>query len=483
MRLSLRMTFTTALAGLALFGIYGAWLVHEERADLRRSVERELTFLGTSLRVGVENAIRDRQLADVEEVTLRLEGIDTKVDVFVFDTSGAPVVAPTGVPQGALRHAIDALVHSSATSSETKVSYFPEDLPTTLLLATPLLSDDGEPLGALAIARPLDDMNEDLLQTVGSVAATVGMFVLLAIVLGLYVGNTRLARPAQRLVSSMGRVQSGALHAQVPETGDDELVAIAHEFNQMLGRLEAAERAITVEVDARREATRSLEAADRLGTLGQLAASLAHEIGSPLQVVLGRARALVEHPEEPARVRQVAGVLVREAERITRIVDQLLALTRRPPARREPVELRLLVRDVVALLEIEARRKRVHLSIEDGDEVEIDGDPDRLRQVVLNLVRNALAAVAQGGEVVVHVESDASGARVRVVDDGTGMAPEVRERVFEPLFTTRAAEGGTGLGLAVVQGIVREHRGTVVVTSVPGQGSSFVVTLPLEERP
>jgi signal transduction histidine kinase len=251
----------------------------------------------------------------------------------------------------------------------------------------------------------------------------------------------------------------------------------------MLGRLEAAERAVTVEVDARRDATRSLEAADRLGTLGQLSASLAHEIGSPLQVVLGRARALVEHPEEPARVRQVAGVLVKEAERITRIVDQLLALTRRPPARREPVELRLLVRDVVSLLEIEARRKRVHLSLEEGDEIAIEGDPDRLRQVVLNLVRNALAAVAERGSVVVHVESDPSGARVRVVDDGAGMAPEVRERVFEPLFTTRSAEGGTGLGLAVVQGIVQEHRGTVVVTSAPGRGSSFVVTLPLEGRP
>lgn len=478
MRLSLRMTASTSLAGLLLFGVYGAWLIREERNDLHASVERELTFLGTSLRVGVENAIRDRQLEDVEEATLRLEGIDTEVDVFVYDPQGAPVVAPTGAPTGALRDTLTALVRDASKSQETRLRYYPEVRPTRLLLATPLLTDDGELVGALAISRPIDDMNQDLLETAGGVAATVGIFVLLAMALGIYIGETRLARPLTRLAAAMQRVQAGELRSPVPESGDDELVAVAREFNRMLEELRAAQEAAVNEADARRSATRSLEAADRLVTVGQLSAAVAHEIGSPLQVLLGRARSLADRPEEPERVKRAAESMVREGERITRIVEQLLALTRRRPARREPVDLRALAGDVLALLEVEAHRSHVALVLSDGPPCPAVCDPDQLRQVVLNLVRNGLSAVAEGGRVTVQATLLGDAARIVVHDDGPGMAADVRERIFEPLFTTHPESGGTGLGLAVVRGIVLAHGGTVEVASEPGQGAMFTVSLP-----
>jgi len=475
------MTATTALAGLLLFGGYGALLVREERRDLRTSAERELTFLGTSLRVGVENAMRDRQPADVEEATLRLEGIDTEVDVFVYDLQGAPVVAPTGAPTGDLRESLTTLVRESERSSETRVRYFPEARPVRLLFATPLLTDDGELVGALAISRPLADVNQDLLETAGSTAATVGIFVLLAMGLGIWIGETRLARPLTRLVGAMRQVQEGELRAPVVEVGDDELVAVAREFNRMLAELRTAQAEAAREAEARREATRSLEAADRLVTVGQLSASVAHEIGSPLQVLLGRARSLAERPDEPERVRKGAEAMVREGERITRIVEQMLVLTRRRPARRERVDVRTIVSEVLALLEVEARRRNITLALT-GEPCVATCDPDQVRQVVLNLVRNALAAVSDQGTVRVTVDRTGGSARLVVEDDGEGIPPEIRELVFDPLFTTRADRGGTGLGLAVVKGIVLNHGGSVGVESEPGEGARFTVVLPIGEE-
>lgn len=475
------MTATTAVTGLLLFGGYGTWLVRREQRDLEASVRREVTFLGMSLRVGVENAIRDRQLADVEEASLRLEGIDTNVDVYVFDPQGAPVVAPGGMPAEELRVALVGLVAEVARTGETRTQEHPERDPRRILLATPLLSDDGDALGVLAVTRPLDDVNEDLLATAGAVAATVGSFVLLAMLFGLAIGQTRLAGPLSRLSAGMRRVREGDLGDALPEVGDDEIVAVAREFNHMLRDLREARQEAAREAEARREALRSLEVADRLITVGQLSAAVAHEIGSPLQVLLGRARSLAERADEPDRVRRHADILVREAERITRIVSQLLALTRRRPTHREHLELRAVVSDVLDLLEIEAKRAELTLRLADGPQAWLAADPDQLRQVVLNLVRNALAAGHRGGRVTVWVSSFEGRHEVAVEDDGAGMSPEVRARAFEPLFTTRAESGGTGLGLAVVRRIVDEHGGTVAVTSTEGAGSRFAVTLPTEE--
>jgi signal transduction histidine kinase len=482
MRVAVRLTATTAVTGLLLFGGYGAWLLREEQRDLHAAVRRELTFLGTSLRVGVENALRDRQLADVEEATLRLEGLDTNVDVFVFDTQGAPVVAPGGMPAEDVRAALAALVGDAARSVETRTVEHPEHDAEHILLATPLLSDDGDALGVLAISRPLDDVNEDLLATSGAIAATVGSFVLLAMLFGLLIGQTRLAGPLARLAGGMRRVREGNLADAVPEAGDDEIVAVAREFNLMLRDLRDARLTAARAAEASREALRSLEVADRLVTVGQLSAAVAHEIGSPLQVLLGRARVLGERADDPERVRHNAGVLVAEAERITRIVSQFLALTRRRPVRREEVDLRALVGDVLALLDVESRRADMRLHLDEGHAELVAADPDQLRQVVLNLVRNAIAAGKRGGSVTVAVRGDAGACEVAVADDGAGMSAEVQARAFEPLFTTRADLGGAGLGLAVVRRIVDEHGGAVTLSSTEGKGSRFVVTLPREAR-
>lgn len=478
MRLAVRLSSAIVATSLAVFGGYGVWLLLDEASDLHHTTERELRFVGTSLRVGIENALRDRQLLDVEETTLRLEGVDAPIDVFVFGPSGGVVAAPGGLPSGTLAEQLDGVVAQVLRDQETQLVRSRELPSRTLLLATPLLSDEGDLLGVVSIARPLNDVNADLLETTGGVVFTIGTFVLLAALVGTWVGDRWLARPLTDLARAMGRVRLDDFGQRLPIPADHEVAAVTREYNRMLDELEEARRRAQREAEGRREALQSLQVADRLVTLGQLSAAVAHEIGSPLQVLHGRARALVDRPHDPEATARIGRILVDEVDRIGRLVSQLVSLTRHRTPTRSDVDLAEASGEVCGLLELEARRRGVGLAGPEGPPAVVSADPDQVRQVVLNLVSNALAATSRGGHVQVTVEPDAIAPRLVVADDGVGMNEEVRARAFEPLFTTRADRGGAGLGLAVVRGIVEEHGGHVELESEEGRGARFVVHWP-----
>jgi signal transduction histidine kinase len=288
-----------------------------------------------------------------------------------------------------------------------------------------------------------------------------------------------LARPLARLLEGIRAVRSGTTLQPLPEEGDFEVASLATEFNQMTRDLAAAREAVVQESEARRVAQQALQAADRLVTVGQLSAALAHEIGSPLQVLHGRARALAERPMEPAQVQANAQILVRESERISRIVSQTLSLARRRPLRRIRFDLSAVAREVAHVMESEARRRRIHLERAwDPEAVEMMGDPDQLQQVALNLLLNALHATPPGGHVRIGTRQGTSQAILFVEDDGEGMDEETATRAFEPLFTTHAEQGGTGLGLAVVKALVEEHGGRVTLRTEKGRGSLFSIEIP-----
>jgi signal transduction histidine kinase len=246
----------------------------------------------------------------------------------------------------------------------------------------------------------------------------------------------------------------------------------------MVDTLAEARQRIDHETEARLRLERGLQGIDKMVTIGQLSAGLAHEIGSPLQVLSARGSALATRSADPETRRQ-AEILVEQTARITRIVDQLLSFGRRRPPVIAPRDLARPVRTVLELLDGEARRRGValELAVDDGDHT-IEADEDQLQQIVLNLVRNALAATPSGGRITVRIEAAPGLAQVRLIvrDTGPGIPPELQGRLFEPFFTTRASEGGTGLGLAVVRAIVTDHGGTITASSE--HGAEFIVSFP-----
>lgn len=458
MSIRLRFTIALTLVGVLLFGGYALVSYRGEIDDLHVATEREINALGRSLATSVGNALRDLQRADVDQTLRALEPLEPRIRIHVHDATGAEIARTAGATGDAVLEDAIARTRSERVAWEDK----------RVVFYAPLAGG-----GAIAVARSLEDVDADLERTRLRLIAVMVAFVLGTLALGLVLGTIFVSRPIARVLDGIAHVRDGDFRSRIAVARRDEVGALVEEFNTMVAALGEARTQIEQETEARLRLERGLQGVDKMVTIGQLSAGLAHEIGSPLQVLTGRAQTIIEKSNDADAVRQ-AQILVEQCERITKIVEQLLSFGRRKPAVIAPVVVDTPVRAVLELMAGEARRKGVALAFEaDAESHRIDADADQLQQVVLNLVKNAIAATPPGGKITVRVEG---GVRLIVRDTGAGIADKAR--LFEPFFTTRASEGGTGLGLAVVRAIAVEHKATVAVESEVGHGAEFVVSFP-----
>jgi len=251
---------------------------------------------------------------------------------------------------------------------------------------------------------------------------------------------------------------------------------------QVLGRL-----AVARDITERKRLREQLVQAEKLATLGQLIAGIAHELNNPLAAMVGHAQMLRLGQQDP-KVAARADRIVDAAQRATRIVRNFLTVARRHHPERVAVSVNEIVTKTLELLAYQLRVGNVEVeSALAPDLPQIAGDPHQLQQVVLNLVNNAIQAMAPGGQgrlgVTSSLSPDRSTIRLAVTDNGPGIPPEHLPRVLEPFFTTKPQGEGTGLGLAIAQGIVTDHGGTIAVESTLGQGATFTVTLPATAPP
>jgi two-component system NtrC family sensor kinase len=232
-------------------------------------------------------------------------------------------------------------------------------------------------------------------------------------------------------------------------------------------------------------AVEQLRHRDRLALAGQIAAGIAHELGTPLNVVSGRAQLILEKDATREEIERHVHSIREQAERVTATIRQLLDFVRRRGPDLGPTDLNELCRQVVELIQPFATKRQVRLEFTPADQAcVVPVDYNQIQQAVSNLIMNAIQAMAEGGQVrvrvrnvVTHSEKDAQVA-IEVEDTGTGIAPENVKRIFEPFFTTQKAGEGTGLGLSITEGIVRDHGGRIDVESDLGKGSRFTFYLP-----
>jgi signal transduction histidine kinase len=266
------------------------------------------------------------------------------------------------------------------------------------------------------------------------------------------------------------------------------------ERREMLDRLLEADARAQNESRLRLSTMEQLRHADRLSTVGTLAAGLAHELGTPLNVVLGRAKMIAAGEVTGDEAKGNARTVAEQAERMARIIRQLLDFARRRAPHGTVTDVRQTAEQTLALLTPMAKKASVALVRKGTDEpAKAKVDADQLQQVLTNLVVNGIHSMPRGGTLSVvvdrvrHLPPDyVSGhgeewIRVAVRDEGTGIPPEALPHIFDPFFTTKGVGEGTGLGLSVAFGIVREHGGWIGVESEPGKGSCFRVYLPVEK--
>ncbi|WP_242344327.1 sensor histidine kinase [Anaeromyxobacter terrae] len=282
---------------------------------------------------------------------------------------------------------------------------------------------------------------------------------LLAVVVGAYVLRS-VARPVARLQAGAARLARGDLDTRFDTDAPDEFGALARQFNAM-----------TVALKDHQE---KLVQSEKLAGIGRLAAGVAHEINNPLAVILGYARLLRRKADGAAA--EDLKVIEDETLRAKLIVDGLLDLSRPLASEPEPVDLRALCDDAIARLRETRLLEELGVRVIVTGAGEVQGHPQKLRQVVLNLVKNAAEAAGEAGRVEVRVEGAPDGARVVVRDTGPGLSRDARAKLFEPFFTTK--DTGTGLGLAVSKGIVHAHGGEIDAESLADGGAEFTIRLP-----
>ena len=253
----------------------------------------------------------------------------------------------------------------------------------------------------------------------------------------------------------------------------------------------AREVAVIVErKEAEQENTRlqqQLIHANRLATIGQLAAGVAHELNEPLGSILGFAQLAMKCPELPKQAQQDTERIVTASLYAREIIKKLMVFARQVPARKVQFHLNQVIEDGLYFLEARCAKAGIAVVRQlETDLPEITADPAQLKQVLVNLVVNAVQAMPQGGTLTVRSGTDGPWVLLGVEDTGTGMTAEVREQAFLPFFTTKDVNEGTGLGLAVVHGIVTSHGGSINVESEIGKGTRFEIRLPVngpEETP
>ena len=328
--------------------------------------------------------------------------------------------------------------------------------------------------------------------------------VILVLVIGFLV-NRIVLRRLERLAAAMRDVEGGNLDRRVVTGARDEVGRLSLGFNQMLDQLSNANREIRefnlrlaheIEIatqdlsrknlvlgqvnrllnDLRRENASKV----RLATLGQLAAQLAHEIGTPLSSVSGHLQlALLQRDLSPA-LRERLEVASREIARIGRIVRDYLDSTRGLAPELKPTALKKLLEEAVEVTGgVDAAGKPVVAVDLTGDPSEFVTDPGLLRQVIINLLSNAFDAIGSDGRVTVLASVKNNFVDIAVGDTGAGISPEDLRSIFEPFYTTKGRGKGTGLGLAICRELTRALGGSIEVESVPGMGSTFTVRLPL----
>jgi len=353
------------------------------------------------------------------------------------------------------------------------ISFFPVRVP------------DGR-VGAIAIAESQSHKAQYLQNTV---LITVLSAVVLALVFGLVamvIGRWFVGAPVSRLIIKARRIGAGDLDNPLELKPNDEFGELAQELNAMCVELATARQRLQDETAARIQALEQLRHADRLTTIGKLTSVIAHEIGTPLNVVSGHAQLMCDDGADHTQTSELARVIVEQCRRMANIVRLVLDYARRREPRKSTVDMRDLVRSTVDLVGTLAKKEKVAIVVvdEQAEGFSTEVDSAQMQQALTNLLVNAVQASAAGQTVCVRLHRDGTPELCIAVEDrGGGMPHEVQQKLFEPFFTTKAVGQGTGLGLTIASGIVSEHGGRIEVKSVLDEGSVFQIRLPMETTP
>jgi signal transduction histidine kinase len=364
----------------------------------------------------------------------------------------------------------------------------------SLLTFIPINSNNGTFRGALLLTESYDDLTAYTRETLIRVLILSGALVLAGTAMIWTLGRRFVGEPLEHLMERTRQIGRGDFSRVHPLPGHNELTRLSESFNVMCSNLEEAQGQLKQETDKRIAAIEQLRHTERLATVGRLASGVAHELGTPLNVIAGRSKIMANAISNDEEVEHSCRIISEQADRMTKIIKQLLDFARRRRSQRSLYDIRPLIKEIAEILSPMARKSKVSIETNLPDDLpRANIDQSQIQQVLINIVVNGIQAMPEGGQLTIEAEytkkirpTDEFQTKkdyvcIEIKDQGEGIPPEIVDKIFDPFFTTKDVGSGTGLGLSISHGIIEEHEGWVDVQSNIGKGTVFQIFLPSGE--
>jgi signal transduction histidine kinase len=482
MGLRTRLLVFLLLPTILTIGGFALWRTHEDQRAEREEFRQRRTVMTRAIEVAIDQALQAGSTAVVEGLVRDLVVTQTYiVRVRVLDDDLRPVVDSSiltgyaGIPPERLRH-----VMQTGQPEEINHRWAGQALRSNVV---PLRTGGTEVAGVLEIVYLASAREVDAATVASRWGVRAGiLFAVLAAVIA-FVLQRQVFAPLAEIGEAIRRLGRGDSRPRVPVRRQDELGRVAAALNDLTERLDAARRELETEAERSFNLEQQLRRSQTLSLMGKLASSIAHEVGTPLGVISGRAEFIRQALPANHALQEDADVILAQTDRIAKIIRSVLDPLRRDRGPElKPATLGPVVEDLLPLIRPIARRRGIRLSVTlPPDLPPVLADTGQLQQVLINLLVNGFDAARAGDSVSLTARRASGNGRpgvaIAVTDSGPGMPPDVLARIFEPFFTTKT-EGGTGLGLAICRDIIKAHHGQIAVDSQVGVGTTFTIELP-----
>lgn len=488
MKLGTKLTLSLSLIIIVVLSGYGALHILSRRDILLRKMKAEVRSIGRTLKVSLEKISLPREMEYVQELIDSVEEGEKTLGIIVYHP-GKNLIFKSSSLEGDIEPYWDLIKRSIQEDLSYEELGVYEKVP-VFSYTFPIKDRRGRNIGGVSILQRTSFVEDDIKKAEWSILITI--LIMIGGTLALVHFSTRkwITEPISQLMGGIKNMAKGNLQTRIELRRRDELSELGHAFNQMAGDLKEAQDRIIEEAETKLKLERDLRQSEKLATIGQLASGLAHEIGTPLNIISGRVELAKRKLDDKEGVQKNLDIVIQQTERITKIIQRLLGFVRKKKPEQRNLNITALLETTLDFLDHEIQNQKVKVIRETEDPLpSVMGDPDQLQQVFLNIVLNAVQSMPGGGTLhlsastqVTSKEGLEDGQRryveVKVQDTGMGMEREVMDNIFNPFFTTKEKDKGTGLGLTVSQGIVQDHEGWIEVESETGKGSLFKIYLP-----
>jgi signal transduction histidine kinase len=463
------------IAGLGIFGFL--WLGSMEK-QVEKQMQKDLELVARAVKLPLSYALEKERTGSIEQALESVFAIGRVYGAYVYNNKGEEILRLGVTESEPSRDKLTKL----AQKGEGKGEYSSIGKKEVFSYFVPLTDTGGRINGLLQLTREKSEFSDTLKSIRIKGALILGLILFILSIIVLYGHHRAIGVHLGRLNSSMAKIAGGQRKHRFDPRGPEEIIQIGQAFNNMLDSIDNAEKTIEEHRKNQAKLENELRQTEKLAALGRLAAGTAHELGTPLSVISGRAQRGLRDESLSENQKNILLSVRNEVSRMEHIIRQLLDFSRRNPLRCSMIYPSRIINSAVSSIEGEALKNKAEINISGAsDEKMIMFDGVRVQQALINLLSNALQCT-KNPVIDVGCRNFEDGVSFYVKDNGPGICENELTKIFEPFYTTKTVGEGTGLGLSVVHSVAEEHGGEVKVSKNESGGACFELYIPGQKK-